>query len=350
MTEKMGRTLAGTGDYEVTVIGFAPSGGPLSSEDNLKSVSLGHFPRLSFQRWLAKWKVLRHAYAVNPAVFIFNTYELLLPAMVLKVFRNTRIVYDVRENYYRNILHSEGLPVLARLPMALAVRLVEKITAPAVDHFFLAEIGYEDEFKFHRGGWTVIENKAVSVASRRMPDASTGLKLLFTGTLSESSGVFRAIKLAQLCHEQRSDVSLTIAGYAAAPSVQVRIKSLSATLPFIRLIGIDTLVPHTQILELIQTCHAGIIAYPKVSHTENCVPTKLFEYLQASLPIITEAHWPWVKRFAANEPFVFCDFENPAVEAMVNSLTSNRFYSTPVRDAGWESEVPALLKVLKNIA
>lgn len=350
MTEKIGRTLADTGDYEVTIIGFAPSGVPLPSENDLKTISLGNFPRLSFQRWLAKWRVLRHAYTASPAVFIFNTHELLLPALVLKIFRNTRIVYDVRENYYRNILHSEGLPALTRLPLALAVRLLEKLTAPSVDHFFLAEKGYEQEFKFHRGGWTVIENKAISVASRRMPDTSTGLKLLFTGTLSESSGVFQAIQLVQLCHAQRSDVSLTIAGYAAAPTVQARIKSLAATLPYIRLIGIDTLVPHTNILDLIKASDAGIIAYRKVPHTMNCVPTKLFEYLQASLPILTEEHWPWVKRFASHKPFVFCDFENPSVASMLNSLTNSAFYTTPVRDAGWESEEPALLKVIKNMA
>ncbi len=349
MMEKMGRTLDNTGDYEITIIGFAPSAASVPSLGNLKTISLGHFHRLSVQRWLAKWRVLRHAYTANPAVFIFNTYELLLPAIVLKVFRNTRIVYDVRENYYRNILHSEGLPALARLPLALGVRLLEKLTAPAVDHFFLAEKGYEHEFKFHRGGWTVIENKAVWVEGRQKPDRDSGLKLLFTGTLSESSGVFRAIKLAQLCHAERNDVSLIIAGYAAAPAVQARIKSLAATRPFITLIGIDTLVPHTKILELIQTSDAGIIANPNVSHTENCVPTKLFEYLQASLPIITEERWPWVKRFAAYDPFVFCDFESPAASTILNALTSNTFYTTPVRDAGWESEEPALLKAIKNM-
>jgi len=348
MTEKIGRSLADSGKYEVTVIGFAPSEPALKIE-GIKTISLGWFPRISFRRWLAPWRVLRHTNAVKPDLFIFSTYELLLTAIVLKVISNTRIIYDVRENYYRNIRHSEGLPGFARLPLALIVRLWEKLAAPAVDYFFLAERGYEKEFKFHRGGWTVIENKAVSVASRRVPVAGGGVHLLFTGTLSESTGVFRAIELAHRCHAQRSDVSLTIAGYAAAEPVRARIKKLAATHSFIRLVGIDQLVPHTQIIKLISTADAGIIANQRDPHTVNCVPTKLFEYLRASLPIITGSDWPWVSQYAAHAPFVLCDFEKPAAASILTALTTSSFYTTPVIDAGWESEAPKLLESLKNI-
>ena len=159
MFGKMGVSLASTGTWQVSIIGFPTT---VPSYPGIEFIQLKSFTRLSLGRWLAKWKVLVEAWRRKPALFIFSTHELLIPALILKVMRSSFIVYDVRENFYRNIAHSEGLPTLLRWPLAMLVRLKEKLLAPAVDHFLLAEKGYEQEFRFHRGGWTVIENKALS--------------------------------------------------------------------------------------------------------------------------------------------------------------------------------------------
>lgn len=287
----------------------------------------------------------------RPDVFIFGTFELIAPALLLKIIFGTKIIYDVRENYYRNIFYSEALPLLLRWPLALLVRSIEKLTAPAIDHFFLAEKGYESEFKFHRGGWTVLENKALPFGqSKRQAPASVIRRLLFSGTLAESTGVFRAIALVKRLNQAKPVAHLTIAGYAASPDVQRRIRESTSDQSTFTLMGIEQLVPHATILELISQCDAGIIAYPKLPHTQNSVPTKLFEYLSAGLPILTEEHWPWVNRYQPYRPFVFVNFENPNVEHMLNHLGSNTLYPTLPSDVLWSSEAVKLLDVVKNIA
>lgn len=340
MTEKFSATLVEAG-YAVTVIGFGAS---TLVPDHVTALPLGHFPRLSLRRYKARWRVLRMAFRSRADVFIFSTYELIFPALLLKVILGTRIIYDVRENYYRNIRHSEGLPALLRWPLAVAVRAVEKITAPAIDHFLLAEAAYDKEFRFHRGGYTVVENKALSIAKTMRPG---GLNLLFSGTLSQSTGVFRALALAKKLREFTDEVTLTVAGYAASPALQKQIRAEAEGHDYIRLVGIDTLVPHTRIRELTATADAGIIAYPQFPHTSGAVPTKLFEYLQASLPILTEAHWPWIARFSACDPFVLVNFDSPDAPAIVDTLRNHRFYTRQASDASWSTEAPKLLKAVK---
>lgn len=346
MSEKIGATLYRSGLYEVTVMGYSSSG---KSMDGLKVLPIGAFPRLSYARWWARWQVLHLSLAIRPEVFIFSTYELLFPAIFLKVILGTRIIYDVRENYYRNILHSEGLPRWLRWPLAVVVRFLEKITAPAIDYFFLAEKGYEKEFRFHRGGWIVLENKATPVQVRSAKKEGNPFRLLFSGTLSESTGVFRAIKLAEALHRDNKDITLTIAGYASTPDLRDRIRREAFGHSFIQLIGIDALVPHSKILELIQASHAGIISYERVPHMENCIPTKLFEYLQASLPILTEPHWPWVARFEYGQPFLPVDFEKPDAKSILNTLAHSPFYTSPLPDVEWSSEEPKLLAAIKSL-
>lgn len=344
MTEKMGASLAGSGHYEVFVIGY-PSAAPLPA--GVRALALRPFRRLSVARWLARWQTFRIAFSVRADLFIFSTHELIFPALALKVILGTQIIYDVRENYYRNILHSEGLPRLIRWPLAVLVRMKEKVFAPAIDHFLLAEKGYEQEFRFHRGGWTVIENKALEmVPPRRSPDPKH-ITLLFSGTLSESTGVFRAIHLADILHREHTGVRLVIAGYAASRSVRQKLVAAVKDKPFIQTVGIDSLVPHGKILDLIASSDAGVIAYWPLPHTVNSVPTKLYEYLQARLPILTENHWPWVNRFAYCKPFVLANFENTDSKSILNSLISNTFYTEAPTQTGWKEEATLLLSRIK---
>jgi len=342
MTEKLGATLA-LNDYAVTVIGYAATG---ALPANISFQSLGTFRRLSFTRWWSRWRVFSLAFSTRPDVFIFSTYELIFPALLLKIISGTRVVYDVRENYYRNILHSEGLPFFLRRPLALLVRGVEKITAPMIDHHFLAERGYESEFRFHLGGWTVLENKALPISTQQR---QAGRRLLFSGTLSESTGVFRAIRLARILQEADPGVTLTIAGYAATDAIRRRIRKAARGADFIRLVGIDNLVPHREIVAQIQQANAGIIAYLPRPHTQNSVPTKLYEYLTACLPVICDAQWPWVAPFSSTGMFVTLDFEKPDPASILERLAAPVTPCTPPAAAAWSTEAPRLLEAIKNI-
>ena len=187
MLEKIGLSLARKDGFAVSIIGYATTSPSIVT--NIRLISLGHFPRLSLRRWMAKWVVLRKAWALQPTHFIFTTHELILPAIILKVARGTHIIYDVRENFYRNIRNSESLPWLARISLAMLVRFKEKLLAPTIDHFFLAEKAYEKEFRFHRGGWTVLENKALIPAGLTRTRIPGKTRLLFSGHLLKFPGV-----------------------------------------------------------------------------------------------------------------------------------------------------------------
>lgn len=342
MTEKLGATLA-QNDYAVTVIGYAATG---TLPSNITFRSLGSFRRLSFTRWWSRWRVFRLAFSARPDVFIFSTYELIFPALLLKIISGTRVVYDVRENYYRNIVHSEGLTFLLRRPLAMLVRGIEKVTAPMIDHYFLAERGYESEFRFHRGGWTVLENKSLPISPEQR---QAGRRLLFSGTLSESTGVFRAIHLAGILHGVDRSVTLTIAGYAATDSIRRRIREATKGVDFIKLVGIDHLVPHGEIVSQIQQANAGIIAYLPHPHTQNAVPTKLYEYLTACLPVLCDPQWPWVSSFSSTGLLVTLDFEKPNAASILERLATPVTPCTPPPAAAWSTEAPRFLAAIKNI-
>ncbi len=389
MYEKMGCTLWQNGDNEVTVIGFPKvqsskfevqssefkvqgsefevqgsefkvqssgfkvqsSGfGVQGSVAGVRCVELPKFRRISFGRFIAKWRVFANVLQLKPEVFIITTHELLLPAVLLKLFSKVKVVYDIRENYYRNIIHSGSFPVIIRSVLASVVRFKEKLLSPFVDHFLLAEKGYEIEFRFFKRSYTVVENKAMPLMPRSLPKGKEenrqSIKLLFSGTLAESTGVFRAIELAKELHKIDERVSLTIIGKASLKETLDKIRKEAGLHFFITLIGGDSLVAHHEINRAIAASDFGILSYPLLYHTKNSKPTKLFEYLNGGLPIILEKQWPWVEQYQKYEPFLLFDFSHPDYATLLQGLLTKSFYPSVPAEITWDYEEKAFLEAV----
>jgi glycosyltransferase involved in cell wall biosynthesis len=293
MFEKMGVTLGDSGQYEVFIIGYPTRNIPAYA--NINFLPLTSFPRLSVARLLAPFKILRILHQVNPQILIVNTHELLIVAVLNRILFGTKIVYDIRENYYRNLLYAESFPLLLRPFLAGWVRLKEKVSSPLFHHFFLAENGYQKEMSFFGNRATLIENKAKVPANLSRTAIPGKLRLLFSGTLAESTGVFQAISLAKKLHGLNEGVQLTLIGYCAKPETLRRIHHEINGFAFIQLHGGNYLVPHPEVIKAIYASDFGIVCYPPSRHTENTVPTKLYEYLACQLPILLQNHRPWVE-------------------------------------------------------
>lgn len=347
MFHKMGQTLASAG-HEIHICGFP--GGVKGKHENIFLHSHKHFKRLDFYRLTVPWRILRRITAIKPGLLIITTHELLLIGVLAKIICNTKLIYDVQENYFRNIIALPSFPVLVRPMLAIFVRTKELLLSGFVDHFILAETVYARELPFIRNKFTILENKAKKPAHLKMRGRiGNNMKLLFSGTLAETTGVFIAIRLAAFLHQHDPGIRLTIIGYCSLPGTLKRIKEQIEATDFISLTGGDVLVPHEKILEAIENADAGIIAYIPNKATRDKVPTKLFEYLAHQLPVIITSHPPWTDRCATYNAGVTFDPDQIDAACILNELRRREFYtSSPSPEIYWESEEPKLLRAVKD--
>ena len=356
MFEKMGATLSDSGQYEIFIVGYPSRSIPVHA--NIHFLPLTSFSRISLGRLLAPLHVLRIVHQVNPQILIVNTHELLIVAVLNRILFGARIIYDVRENYYRNILYAGSFPLLLRPLLAAWVRLKEKLTAPLFDHFFLAENGYQKEMSFFRNRATVIENKATEskgLSRARMPGK---LRLLFSGTLAESTGVFQAIDLAKKLHSLNDHIHLTLIGYCAKAETVKRIHQEIKESAFIQLHGGNYLVPHPEVIKAIYASDFGMICYPPSRHIENSIPTKLYEYLASRLPILLQNHPPWIELASRYQACIAIDFPTIDPQALLQQMLLPFYGSSPGEVSRlpqekvgltWESEGEKLLSALDKI-
>lgn len=352
MFEKIGQSLANTGQCNIHILGY-PSRN-ITHHPNICFCPSRSFRRLSLYRLLIPYLFFIKARKVNPHVVIITTHELLLFAWLLKVTCRARIIYDVQENYFRNILYLSTFPLIIRPLLAMYVRLKEMINAPFISHFILSDVGYQNELPFTKNKCIVIENKVKkSLVRKARPLEPTvrHIRLLFSGTLAKSTGVFTAIDLAKKLHELDSRISLKIIGLCLKEDVWQKIKSSIKDSTFIEVVGGDQLVPHEMIMEAIGTSHFGIIAYPPNPSTQNTMPTKLFEYIGSHLPILLISNASWIDRcksYPAAIPFHPDQYN--AVE-LLNKMINTSFYSSPAReDIFWEGEAQKLMALIDNLS
>lgn len=348
MFEKIGKSLSTNPNFEIFIIGY-PSRQP-SNDPKITLLPHPNFVRLSFRRVLIPLMILKKIHKVRPEAIIVNTHELLIVAVLYRIFFGGRIIYDVQENYWRNILWTDAFPPVLKHLVALWVRSKEILLSRFFHLFFLAEKGFQKEMKFFRNKFIILENKSMLPQGLSKTKSSRRIKLLFSGTISESTGVFEAINLANRLHALDQSVSLHIIGYCAITSTLKAVREAIQGKPFITLAGGDQLVPHREILNQIYSSNFGIIYYPSSSHTENKIPTKLYEYLSAQLPVLIQNYPPWAKLCEPSQAAIPIDFTSTIdAPTLLQKMKQSDFYTTAPTDVLWSSEEEKLHEAMNNV-
>lgn len=345
MFEKLGRTLARVA--EVHIVGFP---GKATPSDGIAFHQSGVFKRLSLQRLLQPWKVFFLLLRLRPVDVIISTHELLWPAALYKLIAGAAVYYDLQENYWRNIVYGEAFPKPVRSLLAGYVRLKERLLHPMIKRYLVAERAYLDEMPFIRSKSVLLENRYYGQVKPPEP-GKRGRRLIFSGTLSRSTGVFAAIDLARKLHEVDDAVRLAIVGHCSRQTEYQALLAQIKPYPFIFLIGGDKLVPHAEIIRHIRESDFGIIAYDLSPATENRIPTKLYEYLANGVILMTPPHAPWVGTIRQyQEPIIF-DPKNPDIDLIMRCVQTSQIH-IPASYSGllWSESEPLLLEHFPPLA
>ena len=173
MYEKFARSLAATGRYAVNIIGFLPRKEVTDKE--IGFYPLFDFHRLSGKRLLTNFKCYQALQRIQPQIIIVTTPEL-YPAVAL--FRRHSsgcvLLYDIQENYDRNIHYNQGFGWPWKNVLRWMVRQVERRLIKRAKRYLLAEQGYVQEMsQLPPERVIIIQNKVV-----RLPQSTPAILTL----------------------------------------------------------------------------------------------------------------------------------------------------------------------------
>ena len=345
MFEKLGLSIRESKKYRVNIIGFGVKNPPVNN--GITFHTLYHGKRISLERLLVPIKFLVKLFRIKPDLTIVCTPELLLPAATYKIICKSRLWYDVQENYRLNVKHQDAYLGVLKPLLNLGVWLTETFSSRFVDQFLLAERGYAKELAFLDGRQVILENKFVGIKPRGRNDPTAETKMIFSGTCSKENGIVEAISLVTTLNQYGYKVHLTIAGQVPDPRLLKFIESLAKEHHYINLIGGSTLLPHSTIIDLAAQADFGLVAHQPNPSTENCIPTKVYEYLGLRLPMILQQHPYWESIVAPYQAAVVLDYQNFDPKMVWSQLQNTKFYTNkPGAEITWEQEAQKLLAQL----
>ncbi|SFC69477.1 Glycosyltransferase involved in cell wall bisynthesis [Flexibacter flexilis DSM 6793] len=328
MYEKFAVPIAQTNQYDVHVIGFEAK--QAQAAENITFHTLFSGKRLSIKRLGIGLKYFNLLLKLKPEVIIVSSPDLLLFTSVHKIIFGTKILYDVQENYFANIVYTPVYPAWVRKPLGHFVRFYETILSRTFDHFILAEQCYEQELSFISDRYTIIENKFLppipdwTPPPPRIPTKGN-IKLLYSGTIAEHYGIWEAIEIAKSFYEYDKSTKLTIIGYCAKESLWQELKKEISKHSFIILKGGNQLVPHQEILAEIKTHNIGLLTYQDISTHNNRVPTKYYEYLANNLSVLITQNKILLKLAKNNKLQILATY-NTNINLVSNMGFANSYY------------------------
>jgi hypothetical protein len=345
-------SLSKTNKYDLNIIGIE-SKSHQSDHPNIHFHSYKYSHRSiinRFRRWIEYTKKIKE---IDPELIIITSPEFLLIHLLFIKKNSQKWVYDIQEDYWKNITFLSTYPKTIKFILRSIIRKTEAKLASNYDGLILAEKAYLNELPFAKKHQqkVILENKYHNSNPIKRAKKKEAKNLIFTGVVSDYSGIFETISLFRKLQETRPHLTLKIVGYSFQHKTQKRLKKLISTNNQIEWIGEETFVSHDKIISELRNSDVAIIGYRPNSVNENKMPSKLYEYVAESIPFIVQKETIWCQYGTSHNMAICIDFD--AIEPHGILSLADRCIENPIahdiEGALWQTEENRLIELINTL-
>lgn len=285
----------------------------------------------------------------------FHDPELIPVALLLKFLRR-RVVYDVHEDVPRDIRLKEYIPASLRGIVAWAVERIEQTAARFFDGIVVATADIGKNFDWHPR-MTLVRNLPLSTeyAKGKPPRApDQPFTLAYAGGLTKFRGITQIVQAMARLPESVS-ARLWLCGAWDSVEYEREVRSLPgfARAEYLGKLSVD------EIPALLAGVDAGLVCLQPTGTYERALPTKMFEYMAAGLPIIASNFALWREIVEQTGAGICVDPMDPdAIGRAILRLYQDPALSRKIGEQGrrvaqtrwrWETEERALIRLYRDL-
>ena len=292
------------------------------------------------------WRAWRTARAVGAGVCHFHE-PTLVPVAVLLKLGGARIVYDVHEDHLGTL---EYAPY--RSGKQTGFRLFEALARRTCDGFVAATPMIARQFPPER---------TVEVANYPLPDEfpetapgeATGADVVYVGGITRARGLEEMVAAtARLAHPH---ARLLLIGRFSPPELEEEARSLPgwSRVEYLGWLG------RRQVADQLSAARVGLVILHAERNYEHSLPTKLFEYMAAGLPVVI-SDFPFFRELL--DPVgcaIYVDPLDPAqIATAIDDLLADETRAREMGQRGaaavherfsWEHEAPKLVELYEQL-
>lgn len=327
-----------------------------NTNSNIHFYPIFRFSRSSFQRLWAGFLILKYLWKIKPQILVCGAVELLPFCVLYKFFqklsgKKLHLIYDVQENYFLNVLHTETYKSwwVFRKVLAYSVRLIEWLCASQVDTFFLAEKCYQSELSFVKKRCLVLENKVLKINFQEK-NVSNPIFLL-SGTIAPEYGLWEAIDFAEKVHCSFPQITLKIVGRCSRKEVFSELVALQEKKPFLQLEISEKALSYEILQKNFAESTFWLMPYQVNPAYRNRIPTKFYEAMAWQKWIFVQKNPVWESFFKeyAYPYVIWIDFQK--AQTWQEALDISKILQKPSyqnQQIFWDSEKEKLQKFIST--
>ena len=324
---KEATTLAAAG-HAVTLI--APNGPDVDVEVKRAGMDFVGLPadvrrRARPRRWLAMARELWHSRHTHE-VWHFHDPELLALCVVLRAMlaRRVSLVYDAHENYAGTIGYKDWLPNWSGRPVTALTAGVEGFLARRCELVVAATEPIAEHQRSRAVDRIVVVRNYPRISGTRFEQDPSyerqlgqAVRLVYAGSITAARGVWEMLEADTLLDD--IDVELHLAGTFGTQKLEADVRAAASDR-----VHVHGALPWQQVPDLLRSCDIGLVVlHPEPNYVDS-LPTKLFEYFAAGLPVVASNFEAWDEFVSRVDTGLQVDpLDAGAIAAAVRTLSSS---------------------------
>ena len=310
------------------------------------------FPGLTLLVWMTT--VLWRCLLARPRIISVHHVELLVVGVLAKLLSSASLIYDAHE------LETEAAWLVGKPVRKALTKIVECAAMPFVDHTIVVNRPIADWYRAHykRAKVTAIHNypstNALNVQGaldlRRAHNIPTDhVIFIYQGLLSFGRGIDQLMDV--FANHKPAKAALVLMGYGELEDQVIAAAHENDNIFF------QPAVPYRDIVSVTRTADVGLIIGEPIclSYTLS-LPNKLFEYIQAGLPIIAAKECTAMSQIIAERALgTVCRGVAADIAAAVSDMVAadRAAFQPALKEAAqtfvWENEEPILQNIYREL-
>lgn len=345
------RTLASAG-YETHLVA------PGAPEEMLCGVRLHGIPAPCGGRLARMTGTVRGVYQVakrlDAEVYHFHDPELIFVGMRL-ARQGKRVIYDAHEYVPHNILDKAYIPRPVRRPIALVADGIERLAATRFARIVAPTPKIASRFPPRKT--VLIHNYPIPgelATDVWVPQAQRPKLAVYVGSITVVRGLCEVVRAYGLL-DPALGIRMVVGGDFSPPELETELKRL----PGGAQVEFPGWLSREEVSRLFSEARVGIVTFLHTPAQADAYPTKLFEYMEAGLPIITSHFLAWREFVEGTGCGLMVDPANPqAIADAIRWIIERPHEAEEMGRRGmeavrtrynWNNEAPKLLNMYREI-
>lgn len=232
------------------------------------------------------FQIYRRAKKEKADIYHFHDPELIPWGLALKLAGKT-VIYDVHEDFPRQIMDKHWLRTWVRKPISILAGVVEFLAGIILDGIIAATPTIKK--RFSKNKTKLVQNFPITI--ELLNENPTSFKerkpyVIYVGGISITRGIKEMVDAIALLPDE---ARLILGGNFESDDIENMVKKL----PGWSKVDYRGWVSRTEYRSLLSQCVAGLVLFHPIGNHINAQPNKLFEYMSAGLPVIASDFPLW---------------------------------------------------------